>query len=39
VYQSLVDSLTASRKTPIYINVIHPDAPFYRMAEVTETEE
>ncbi|HCK66443.1 MAG TPA: hypothetical protein DHW49_09265 [Anaerolineae bacterium] len=39
VYQSLVDSLTASRKTPIYINVIHPDAPFYRMAEVTEAEE
>lgn len=39
VYQSLVDSLTATRKTPIYINVIHPDAPFYRMAEVTEAEE
>jgi len=39
VYQSLVDSLTASRKTPIYINVIHPYAPFYRMAEVTEAEE
>ena len=36
VYQSLVDSLTAQRKTPIYINVIHPDGPFYRMAEVEE---
>ena len=34
VYQSLVDSLTASRKTPIYISVVHPDAPFYREAEV-----
>lgn len=38
VYQSLVDSLLASRKTPIYINVVYPDAPFYRMAAVTEVE-
>ena len=36
IYQSLVDSLTASRKTPIYISVVHPDGPFYRMAEVEE---
>jgi cell division septal protein FtsQ len=36
VYQSLVDSLTAQRKNPIYINVVHPEGPFYRMAEVVE---
>lgn len=36
IYQSLVDSLSASNRTPIYINVVHPDAPFYRMAEVVE---
>lgn len=39
VYQALVDSLIASRKIPSYINVVHPDAPFYRMTEVVETEE
>lgn len=38
VYQSLVDSLTAQRKTPIYINVVHPEGPFYRMAEVIDEE-
>lgn len=36
VYQSLVDSLTAQRKNPIYINVVHPEGPFYRTAEVVE---
>lgn len=39
VYQSLVDTLIAQRKAPIYINVVHPDGPFYRMGEVTESEE
>lgn len=39
VYQSLVDALTAQRKNPIYINVVHPDGPFYRMAQLEETEE
>lgn len=37
VYQSLIDSLSASRKTPVYINVVHPDGAFYRLAE-TESE-
>lgn len=39
VYQSLVDSLTTQRKNPIYINVVHPEGPFYRTAQVEETEE
>jgi hypothetical protein len=34
VYQSLVDSLLASGKTPAFISVAYPDAPFYRMTEV-----
>ncbi|MBL8050898.1 MAG: FtsQ-type POTRA domain-containing protein [Anaerolineales bacterium] len=33
IYQSLVDSLIASRKVPQFISVVHPDAPFYRMTE------
>ncbi|MBL8091953.1 MAG: FtsQ-type POTRA domain-containing protein [Anaerolineales bacterium] len=33
VYQSLVDSLIASRKIPSYISVAHADAPYYRLAE------
>ena len=33
VYQSLVDSLTQRGKTPVFISVVHPDGPFYRMAE------
>jgi cell division septal protein FtsQ len=38
VYQSLVDSLTAQRISPVYINVTHPDGPFYRAAQ-TDSEE
>lgn len=38
VYQSLVDSLMARSLVPETINVVYPDAPFYRMA-VSETEE
>ena len=37
VYQSLVDSLMARSVYPEYINVVYPEAPYYRMA-VTETE-
>lgn len=33
VYQSLIDSLTQRGKTPVFISVVHPDGPFYRMAE------
>lgn len=33
VYQSLVDSLLTSGKTPAFISVAYPDAPFYRMTE------
>ncbi len=38
VYQSLVDSLISRNKTPEYINVAYPDAPYYRMAEQPSTE-
>lgn len=38
VYQSLVESLTARSVTPIYINVVYPEAPYYRLA-VIETED
>ena len=34
VYQSLVDSLVARGKFPVFISVVYPEAPFYRMAEV-----
>lgn len=33
VYLALVETLTASNKTPEFISVVHPDGPFYRMAE------
>ncbi len=38
VYQSLVDSLVSQGKTPEYINVSFPDAPYYRMAKPLEEE-
>jgi hypothetical protein len=38
VYQSLVDSLVSRGKSPIFISVVYPDAPFYRMAETTPEE-
>jgi|SRR5688572_21384319 len=38
VYQSLVDTLTAGRRTPEYISVVHPEGPFYRMAETNSEE-
>lgn len=37
VYQSLVDSLMARSVFPEYINVVYPEAPYYRMA-VPQTE-
>jgi len=37
VYQSLVDSLMSRSVYPAIINVVYPEAPFYRMA-VTTTE-
>lgn len=39
VYQALVESLAQSGKTPEFISVVHPDGPYYRMAETTELEE
>ena len=36
VYQSLIDSLAQRGKTPVFISVIHPDGPYYRMAENIE---
>lgn len=33
IYQSLVDSLIQKGKTPEFISVVHPDGPYYRMAE------
>lgn len=33
VYQSLVDSLKARGRLPEIINVVHADAPFYRLAD------
>ncbi len=36
VYQSLADSLVNRGVTPIFINVMYPDAPFYRAVEVDE---
>ncbi len=35
VYQALVDSLTQRGKTPVFISVVHPDGPFYRMTKTT----
>lgn len=41
VYQALVDSLVQRNKTPIFISVVHPDGPYYRMAatNIEETQE
>jgi hypothetical protein len=38
VYQSLVDSLVKRGIVPSFINVMYPDAPFYRAVEVEEKE-
>jgi hypothetical protein len=38
VYQSLVDSLVSRGKSPMFISVVYPDAPFYRMAETNPEE-
>jgi hypothetical protein len=34
VYRSLVDSLVKRGKIPVFISVVYPDAPYYRMAEI-----
>lgn len=39
VYQALVESLGQRSRTPIFISVVHPDGPYYRMAETTDVEE
>lgn len=41
VYQALVESLVQRNKTPIFISVVYPEGPFYRMAETNleETQE
>jgi cell division protein FtsQ len=39
VYQALVASLNQRGKTPIFISVIHPDGPYYRMTQTTDTTE
>jgi cell division protein FtsQ len=36
VYQSLVNSLVSKNKIPEYINVAFADAPYYRMAQISE---
>jgi hypothetical protein len=36
VYQSLADSLVNRGVSPTFINVMYPDAPFYRAVEVQE---
>jgi cell division protein FtsQ len=33
VYQALVDSLNQRGKTPIFISVVHPEGPYYRMTK------
>jgi hypothetical protein len=38
VYQSLVDSLVNRGVSPTFINVMYPDAPFYRAVAVEEKE-
>lgn len=38
VYQSLVDSLMARSIYPAYINVMYPEAPYYRMAIIEKKE-
>ncbi len=39
VYEALVNSLNQKSKVPEFISVVHPDGPYYRMAEVTEIED
>jgi hypothetical protein len=39
VYQSLVESLVQRGRTPVFISVVHPDGPFYRMSEAETIEE
>jgi hypothetical protein len=36
VYQSLVNSLMNRGKVPVFISVVYPDAPFYRMADLEQ---
>ena len=36
VYQSLAASLEGRGKAPVFISVVYPDAPFYRMADFEE---
>ncbi len=36
VYQSLAQSLAERSLSPIFISVVHPDAPYYRMAAEVE---
>lgn len=38
VYQSLVESLAQRGKTPIFISVVYPDGPYYRMADAAAGE-
>ncbi len=38
VYQSLVDSLMSRSIYPAYINVMYPEAPYYRMAIIEKKE-
>jgi hypothetical protein len=38
VYQSLVDSLVNRGVSPTFINVMYPDAPFYRAVQVVGQE-
>jgi cell division protein FtsQ len=38
VYQALVESLVQRNKTPIFISVVYPEGPFYRMAEAADFE-
>jgi len=38
VYQSLADSLVSRGVTPTFINVMYPDAPYYRAVAVKEEE-
>ena len=38
VYQSLVDSLVSRGVSPLFINVMYPDAPFYRAVKVEPKE-
>jgi hypothetical protein len=35
----LVESLVQRNKIPVFISVVHPDGPYYRMAETQIIEE